>query len=309
MAPTTAKANYKSYEAQARMVRAIVAAHPEVKWNYKEIAACYGSDMSEHALNHRWRHLKAQATIIRKARDQHLDMKDLVVDEKQLPATQDAVKNGNIAKYFGQSTADGIQFQFRTIKKDADLLRQTELAGGDVANCLDIGGGTSVTNTPSKPTPTRPRGGGRSTGKAKRKQQTTFIKRTSSDEEDQDGDDNEDWSDKDESPSKRTKTGALPGQKNGTPSRRAAVKAVATIADSSAQLQDSEAAASDYEAAPSPVRHLPAPPSTVAPTSIFGNVTPRAMIPFNTMGEDAFLGMDLGTNGYPASGFDDDGYF
>jgi hypothetical protein len=36
MAPAAnAKANYKTYEAQARMVRAIVAAHPEVKWNYK----------------------------------------------------------------------------------------------------------------------------------------------------------------------------------------------------------------------------------------------------------------------------------
>jgi hypothetical protein len=34
MAPQ-AKANYKSYEAQARLIRAIVAAHPEVKWNYK----------------------------------------------------------------------------------------------------------------------------------------------------------------------------------------------------------------------------------------------------------------------------------
>lgn len=36
MAPAAnAKANYKTYEAQARMVRAIVAAHPEIKWNYK----------------------------------------------------------------------------------------------------------------------------------------------------------------------------------------------------------------------------------------------------------------------------------
>lgn len=35
MAPANSKANYKTYEAQARMVRAIVAAHPEVKWNYK----------------------------------------------------------------------------------------------------------------------------------------------------------------------------------------------------------------------------------------------------------------------------------
>lgn len=34
MAPTQ-KANYKTFEAQARLIRAIVAAHPEVKWNYK----------------------------------------------------------------------------------------------------------------------------------------------------------------------------------------------------------------------------------------------------------------------------------
>ena len=32
---SVAKANYRSFEAQARLVRAIVAAHPEVKWNYK----------------------------------------------------------------------------------------------------------------------------------------------------------------------------------------------------------------------------------------------------------------------------------
>lgn len=35
MAPSNSKANYKTYEAQARLVRAIVAAHPDVKWNYK----------------------------------------------------------------------------------------------------------------------------------------------------------------------------------------------------------------------------------------------------------------------------------
>lgn len=35
MPPAVTKANYKTYESQARLVRAIVAAHPEVKWNYK----------------------------------------------------------------------------------------------------------------------------------------------------------------------------------------------------------------------------------------------------------------------------------
>lgn len=43
MAPTS-KANYKSFEAQARLIRAIVAAHPETKWNYKgktDFSFCY----------------------------------------------------------------------------------------------------------------------------------------------------------------------------------------------------------------------------------------------------------------------------
>lgn len=35
MAPSNTKTNFKSFEVQARLLRAIVAAHPEVKWNYK----------------------------------------------------------------------------------------------------------------------------------------------------------------------------------------------------------------------------------------------------------------------------------
>lgn len=129
MAPSASKANYKSYEAQARLVRAIVAAHSDVKWNYKgnyflpsplspvlvrprvytislefrkqgmdqaltalaEIAACYGSDMTEHALNHRFRHIRAQTKIIQVARDSSLDVKNLTADESALPKTVGAV--------------------------------------------------------------------------------------------------------------------------------------------------------------------------------------------------------------------------
>ena len=50
MPPSGSKANYKSFEAQARMVRAIVAAHPEVKWNYKgkKVAICYLLPLREY---------------------------------------------------------------------------------------------------------------------------------------------------------------------------------------------------------------------------------------------------------------------
>ncbi len=46
--------------------------------------------MSEHALNHRFRRLRAQAHIIRLARPQGMDMKDMMnVDD--LPTTKEAV--------------------------------------------------------------------------------------------------------------------------------------------------------------------------------------------------------------------------
>lgn len=303
--------------------------------------------MTEHALNHRFRRLRAQAIIVREGRQQGFDMRDMFVEEGSLPTTQESVDKqsmldplaiilpvcssfistitqthciprrvqgvtqakltciADIAKYFGQSTADGIQFQFRGIKKDADLLRQTERNGGDVANCLDISGGTSAMSTPCKPTPTRPRAP-RSTGKgSKRKPPTTFIKRSDTDDEDE-KEECDDWSDKDDSPSKRTKTGALPGQRNGTPSRRAAVRAVATIADASAQLQDNEVL-SDFEApAPIPDRVPIAPPTTIAPASIFGPVTLMSPVaPFSEMAEDPYLGGSADNDGYTNNYFDD----
>ncbi|KAM0439420.1 hypothetical protein ACHAQK_006130 [Fusarium lateritium] len=268
MAPANAKANYKTYEAQARMVRAIVAAHPEVKWNYKEIAACYGSDMTDHALNHRFRKVRATVNIINDARAQGLDIKDLTTDENLLPSTQAAIDKNNIAKYFGQSTTDGIQFQFRTIKKDAESLRQTANDGGDVANCLNlgIGSGPNGLSTPSKPTPAR--GAGSRSGKGSKRKVNALpmnpIKRSASED---DEDDELNFDDLDHTPSKRVKTTG----------RSAARKAAATITDASVQYQDSE---SPYDDAPMPVpapvftsHPVTLPPSTtVAPTSLFGDV-------------------------------------
>ncbi|KAH7166169.1 hypothetical protein EDB81DRAFT_878519 [Dactylonectria macrodidyma] len=270
MPAANTKANYKTYEAQARMVRAIVAAHPEVKWNYKEIAACYGTDMTDHALNHRFRRLRAQAIVIKLGRAQKLDMKDLSTDDNFLPKTQETVERNNIAKYFGQSTADGIQFQFRTIKKDADTLRKVESEGGNVANCLFAGSSTGP-NTPSKPTPSRG-AGSRSGATAKRSRAVpaeTFIKRSESDDED----DEFNYSDMDNTPSKRVKTmGPARNAKSRTPSRRAATKAGATIA-ASAQLESSE---SPVEDALTPLTDsTPAPPVTANTASIFGTVEQR----------------------------------
>ncbi|KAM4056077.1 hypothetical protein HRG_002999 [Hirsutella rhossiliensis] len=296
MAPASSKANYKSYEAQARMVRAIVAAHPDVKWNYKEISACYGSDMTEHALNHRFRRLRAQALIIHEARAAGLDMKDMMAPD-DLPNTKEAVDKNNIAKYFGQSTPDGIQFQFRGIKHDADKLRAVEAAGGDVANCLNAGAAATPVSTPSKPTPARGGTGGTRSGTG-RKRTRLPVKRSSSDDDDDKEDDaggaGDNWSDRDDTPSKRAKGAA--GQKTATP-RRAAQKANVTIADAAAQLRDSE----------SPVP-IDAPVGLAAPRrpSIFGPVDPPKLAVGSS---DPYMGRGSLPDGLWSSAMDmDDGY-
>ncbi len=164
--------------------------------------------------------------------------------------TQDFI---DIAKYFGQSTADGIQFQFRTIKKDADKLRATADGGGDPSTCLDLNAATSSSFTPTT-TPRTPRsrnfgtpttGGGTVSTKRGRVAPTTV--KIESDEDDDDSESTHNWSEMEATPSKRPRkhndAAATPGQKNGTPSRLAAARASATIADTSAQLQTSDSEA------------------------------------------------------------------
>lgn len=246
-----------------------------------EIVACYGSDMTEHALNHRFRYIRAQCEIIWQGREAKLDMKDLPRDDNALPKTVGAIDKKStqsilsyryrsdelsthftpyfhitalticfidIAKYFGQSTPDGIQFQFRTIKKDADKMRDTADSGGDPSTCIDLngGGGPSSSFTPTT-TPktqrsrnfTTPTTGGGSTAKRSR---TAIVKIESDDEDGDDSESGHNWSEMEAAtPSKRPRMTPTPGQKNGgPPSRLAAARASATIADASAQLQTSE---------------------------------------------------------------------
>jgi hypothetical protein len=47
--------------------------------------------MTDHALNHRFRKVRATVSIIHAAREQGLDVKDLTTDENLLPTTQGAI--------------------------------------------------------------------------------------------------------------------------------------------------------------------------------------------------------------------------
>ncbi|SPO00629.1 uncharacterized protein DNG_03378 [Cephalotrichum gorgonifer] len=166
MAP--AKTNFKTFEVQARLLRAIVAAHPEVKWNYKEIQKCFGSDLTDNILGHRMRHIRTQSAIIRRGLDAGLDPKDMPAADNLFPKDQNKI-DPDICKYFGDSTPDGIQFQFRSIKKDAQALKAASDSGEDPSTAVSFTAGTPSKRTPAKSTPGTTPATARSTGGRKRK--------------------------------------------------------------------------------------------------------------------------------------------
>ncbi|KAK2059540.1 hypothetical protein LY76DRAFT_592223 [Colletotrichum caudatum] len=281
-----APANFKTYEAQARLLRAIVAAHPEVKWNYKDIQKFYGSDMTKDALNHRFRAIRNHTWTLQQADEQGIDCKDIPID---LPK-----EKKEIAKFFGESTTDGIQFQFRSIKKDAESLKQTANSGGNPATALNLPASatSSAVSTPRKPrtpsTKTRVSGGGRSTTAKKTMQVKPATVSVS--EEDEEEDEDVDYNALEDTPSKsRFRNQVLDGRvsknrqtpnprRSATPSRAATIAAAANIAQAAAvdlTTSDSEVNTPDnavgYEL-PTPVDTKPATmPQQAQVQSIFGN--------------------------------------
>ncbi|CAK7207761.1 hypothetical protein SEUCBS139899_010574 [Sporothrix eucalyptigena] len=107
--------NFRTYEAQSRLLAAVIASNPSMKLDYKAIAQHYGSDGSQSAIEHRFRPIKKMASVIRKAVSEGMDAKQF--------SSNFSLSDKEIFKYYGESTAQGIEFQFRSIKKEAKALR------------------------------------------------------------------------------------------------------------------------------------------------------------------------------------------
>lgn len=60
--------------------------------------------MTEHALNHRFRKVRASTQLIHIARAQGFDMKDLTADENLLPSTQQAIDKKSRLSNFAVSS-------------------------------------------------------------------------------------------------------------------------------------------------------------------------------------------------------------
>ncbi|KLU88396.1 hypothetical protein MAPG_07381 [Magnaporthiopsis poae ATCC 64411] len=152
-----APSNFKTYEAQSRLLAAVIASSPNLKLDFKAIVRYYGSDVTASGLEHRFRPIKKQVAIIRAAVDQGVDVKDIqnvvCMSEKE------------ICKHYGESTPQGLEFQFRSIKKDAKALRDAVGKGENPLTAL----GKSAPSTPGKrKAAATPKTGG-STAKRQRK--------------------------------------------------------------------------------------------------------------------------------------------
>ncbi|KAL2109197.1 hypothetical protein VUR80DRAFT_2816 [Thermomyces stellatus] len=93
------------------------------------------------------------------------------VADNLFPKDQNKI-DPDICKYFGDSTPDGIQFQFRSIKKDAQSMKAAADSGEDPSAALNLTASTpSSKRSPAKSTPGTARSTAtvKSTGGRKRK--------------------------------------------------------------------------------------------------------------------------------------------
>jgi hypothetical protein len=142
-----------------------------------EMVQCYGTDTTEYALQHKVRHLKAQALIITTGLEAGCDPATMPtdgdfpkeqnkVDKKSMLWHPDffgfcsllgSVEQGvraaltrtlpDIHQYFGLSTSEGVNWHFREVKRDAKAIKQEVDNGG---NALNVDIPTTVKSTPSK---------------------------------------------------------------------------------------------------------------------------------------------------------------
>ncbi|KAL1835704.1 hypothetical protein VTJ49DRAFT_6201 [Mycothermus thermophilus] len=116
-------ANFRTYEAQARLLAAVVASLPKnFRFDYKTIAKYFGGRTTESAIEHRFRPLRAQADALREMVPAGADPMDFPVFDWKTAK--------DIQKYFGESTQEGIAFQFRWIKKSAEVCKTAADNGG-----------------------------------------------------------------------------------------------------------------------------------------------------------------------------------
>ncbi|KAI0532504.1 hypothetical protein GGR58DRAFT_523016 [Xylaria digitata] len=256
--PGKNKTNFKTYEASTRLLAAVIATN-NIKLDYAELARHVGGGATKDAINHRLRPIKQlakmQATCVSKGEDPGelpADKGAFALQHRMRPAKQLAkeftaelektrnssnspAKEGEIHKLFGESTPDGIEWQFRSIKNLGKSQKAAVKKGENPATLLVAGtpGGRkrgAVASTPgSGATVQTPGTGARG---RKRGAPTALPVLDSSDEN---GDNDSDYRDAEtpsKRPSKRAKTvgaTATPTKVNGSVTTPAVTPARTTV--------------------------------------------------------------------------------
>ncbi|KAI0840264.1 hypothetical protein F5Y06DRAFT_294931 [Hypoxylon sp. FL0890] len=149
MPPAQNKTNFRTYEASTRLLAAVLATiNGKVKLDFKDLAALMGGGTTGSAVDHRLRPVKQlakmQAAYVAANKD-----------PGELP-----VETGEIQKLFGESTAGGIEWQFREIKalgraQQEALERNENPADVTVGGPSRVKASASATSTPGTAKATR----------------------------------------------------------------------------------------------------------------------------------------------------------
>ncbi|KAK4137482.1 hypothetical protein BT67DRAFT_431766 [Trichocladium antarcticum] len=146
MAPAT---QFKNWEAQARLLAAVLASLEGVRLDYKNIAAYIGSGVTTSAIEHRMRAVRVQAELVRGLVERGQDP-----GQYNVPA---CMTREEMHTLFGASTPEGLAFQFRAVKQGARVLQEAVAAGEDpvaaFSNMIGNGAGASNPGTPTARAP------------------------------------------------------------------------------------------------------------------------------------------------------------
>ncbi|KAK8002785.1 hypothetical protein PG990_000535 [Apiospora arundinis] len=140
MAPGTNKTNFKSYDSAMRLLAAVIATG-KPKLDFKAISLHMGEDFTGPSVDHRLRPIKKLAKMQERYVAEGKNPGDLPVEEKE------------IQKLFGESTADGIEWQFRSIKKLGKAQQEAAKKGEDTSKVTIDGVGTPKTSRSVASTP------------------------------------------------------------------------------------------------------------------------------------------------------------
>ncbi|RWA11158.1 hypothetical protein EKO27_g3942 [Xylaria grammica] len=271
--PSKNKTNFKTYEASVRLLAAVLATN-NVKLDYAALAGLVGEGATAFALQHRMRPIVHLA-------------KEFSAELKKKGSGKSPDKAGEIHKLFGESTPDGIEWQFRSIKH-LSKAQQEAVKKGENPATLPVAGtpsgrkrGAPATTPGSRGTVRTPATGAQG---RKRKVSTTIPSLDSSDENVADNDSDNELMD--------------------TPSKRLIKRAKTTTTTMKAKKVNG----SDTTPLATPIKTTSATPTAAAPTAGTPTAPVSAMATATASATRVTNGSIFGDAGSPAPRFPGDAF-